>query len=403
MVREDTYTDEGRLLKRQSKMYEKDGTLYRLDTESYTYDQRGNLVEQLNEYHYVNNKYHYVNNNTVGKTKHTSAYDARNQLVEEVIYGYKAREDEFFPNITEKMEYDNQGRVSHYTTITSNEWGDGKSHDSYIEYNEQNGQVVRETRRGDGVDGRWGVDITSRAYDAYGNLVREDREADDTYSGSTNYYYDLATKAEYVQGVDWYDKPGMTLLRIGLLCDACGHKYRVTRITSVNASGDIEGLEGSNTAGSDIRFYYTSLPVVARPQPVVAENAAPKPTQQNVSRDRQAKQKKNTGNKLVGTVRDAAGPLFGATVCEVDQQGRIVKSTITNADGEFTLNMQDTKHKIRIAYIGLETIDVDYSKKKLNVMMQPATGLQIIPLDPVMKRRVAPDTTKWRAIPLKAK
>ena len=232
MVREVTYTDEGRLLKIESKMYEKDGTLYRLSTESFTYDQRGNLVEQLDEYHYVNN-------NIVSKTKRTSVYDARNQLVEEVMYGYKAREDEFFPNITEKMEYDGQGRMSHYTSITSHGLEDSKS-DFYIEYTEQNGQVVRETRRGDGVDGRWGVSITSRAYDAYGNLVREDRESDDTYSGSTNYYYDLATKAEHVQGVDWYDRPGTTLLRIGLLCDACGHQYRITRINSVNASGDFE-------------------------------------------------------------------------------------------------------------------------------------------------------------------
>ena len=253
MVREDTYTDEGRMMKRESKMYDKNGKFYRLSTENYTYDQRGNLVEQLDEYHYVNN-------NTVSKTKRTSAYDARNQLVEEVAYGYKVQEDKFFPNITEKMEYDNQGRVSHYTTITSYEWEDGKSHEFYIEYTEQNGQVVRETRRGDGVDGRWGVSITSRAYDAYGNLVREDRESNDTYSGSTNYYYDLATKAEYVQGVDWYDRPGTTLLRVGLLCDACNHKYRITRINSVNASGDFEGLNGSNTTGSDVRFYYTSLP-----------------------------------------------------------------------------------------------------------------------------------------------
>lgn len=252
MVREVTYTDEGRLLKIESKMYEKDGTLYRLRTESFTYDQRGNLVEQQNEYHYVNN-------NIVSKTKHTSVYDARNQLVEEVAYGYKPREDEFFPNITEKMEYDGQGRMSHYTSITSHGLEDSKS-DFYIEYTEQNGQVVRETRRGDGVDGRWGVSITSRAYDAYGNLVREDRESDDTYSGSTNYYYDLATKAEHVQGVDWYDRPGTALLRIGLLCDACGHQYRITRINSVNASGDFEGMSGSNTTGSDVRFYYTSLP-----------------------------------------------------------------------------------------------------------------------------------------------
>jgi len=47
---------------------------------------------------------------------------------------------------------------------------------------------------------------------------------------------------------------------VGLLCEACKRKSRVTRINSVNASGDFEGMDGSNTTGSDTRFYYTSLP-----------------------------------------------------------------------------------------------------------------------------------------------
>ena len=129
-----------------------------------------------------------------------------------------------------------------------------------IEYTELNGQVVREQRkRKRSGDDNWTVEITNRAYDTYGNLVREDKEKNDTYSGSTNYYYDLATKAENVQGVDWYGKPGTTLLNMGLLCDACGHKYRVTRINGVNASGDFEGLSDSNTSGSDVRFYYTEV------------------------------------------------------------------------------------------------------------------------------------------------
>ena len=121
--------------------------------------------------------------------------------------------------------------------------------------------MVREQRKiNSSRDENWTVDVINRAYDTYGNLVREDREKNDTYSGSTNYYYDLATKAENVQGVGWYDKPGMSLLNWGLLCDACNSKYRVTRINRVNASGDFEGLSGTNTSGSDVRFYYTSLP-----------------------------------------------------------------------------------------------------------------------------------------------
>lgn len=254
MVREDTYTDEGRLLKKESKWYGEDCKLYRINTVRNTYDQRGNLVEQMDEYKMQRSE-------SVSKSKTTYAYNALNQRIEQVAYGYKTQEDEFFPNITDKMEYDKQGRISHSTAIETTGIGEDYKIEAYIEYTEQNGQVVREQRKiNSSRDENWTVEVINRAYDTYGNLVREDREKNDTYSGSTNYYYDLATKAENVQGVGWYEKPGMSLLSWGLLCDACNSKYRVTRINRVNASGDFEGLSGTNTSGSDVRFYYTSLP-----------------------------------------------------------------------------------------------------------------------------------------------
>ncbi|MCR4836645.1 MAG: DUF4419 domain-containing protein [Bacteroidaceae bacterium] len=252
MVREDTYTDEGRMLKRESRMFDKKGKLFHRNTDSYTYDQRGNRVEEMSEYDY--------NSESVSKSKITYAYNALNQRIEQVAYGYKTQEDEFFPNITDKMEYDKQGRISHSTAIETTGIGEDYKIEAYIEYTEQNGQVVREQRKiNSSRDENWTVEVINRAYDTYGNLVREDREKNDTYSGSTNYYYDLATKAENVQGVGWYDKPGMSLLSWGLLCDACNSKYRVTRINRVNASGDFEGLSGTNTSGSDVRFYYTEI------------------------------------------------------------------------------------------------------------------------------------------------
>ena len=253
MVREDTYTDEGRMLKRESKWYGEDGKLFRINTVRNTYDQRGNLVEQMDEYKMQRSE-------SVSKSKITYAYNALNQRIEEVAYGYKTQEDEFFPNITDKMEYDKQGRISHSTAIETTGIGEDYKIETYMEYTEQNGQVVREQRKSNSSrDENWTVEVINRAYDTYGNLVREDREKNDTYSGSTNYYYDLATKAENVQGVGWYDKPGMSLLSWGLLCDACNSKYRVTRINRVNASGDFEGLSGTNTSGSDVRFYYTEI------------------------------------------------------------------------------------------------------------------------------------------------
>ena len=250
MVREDTYTDEGRLLKKESKMYQGGEKLWRTNTENYTYDKRGNLVEVVSEYDYTNTT-------STSKTKTTYAYNSRNQMTEEVIYGYKHNEKEFFPNITNKMEYDKKGRVIHQTTIQTTGIAGDYTSECFIEYTEQNGQVVREQRkRKNSQDDNWKVNVENRAYDTYGNLVREDHEDGNQYKGSTNYYYDLATKAENVMGPEQGSKLGMALLK-----NNESYKYRIMRITGVNASGDFEGLNGVNTSTSDAdtRFYYSEI------------------------------------------------------------------------------------------------------------------------------------------------
>ena len=248
-VNQVTYTDEGSLLKKESKMYQGGEKLWRTNTENYTYDKRGNLVEEVSEYDYTNNM-------GTSKTKTTYAYNSRNQMTEEVIYGYKHNEKEFFPNITNKMEYDKKGRVVHTTTIQTTGIAGDYTSECFIEYTEQNGQVVREQRkRKSSQDEDWKVNVENRAYDTYGNLVREDHEDGNQYKGSTNYYYDLATKAENVMGPEQGSKPGMELLK-----NAESYKYRIVRITGVNASGDFEGLNGVNiSSDADTRFYYSEI------------------------------------------------------------------------------------------------------------------------------------------------
>ena len=249
-VNQVTYTDEGRLLKKESKMYQGGEKLWRTSTDSYTYDKRGNLVEVVSEFDYMNNM-------GTSKTKQTYAYNSRNQMTEEVVYGFKHNEKEFFPNITNKMEYDKKGRVVHTTTIQTTGIAGDYTSECFIEYTEQNGQVVREQRkRKNSQDDNWKVNVENRAYDTYGNLVREDHEDGNQYKGSTNYYYDLATKAENVMGPEQGSKPGMELLK-----NAESYKYRIVRITGVNASGDFKGLNGVNTSTSDAdtRFYYSEI------------------------------------------------------------------------------------------------------------------------------------------------
>ena len=158
------------------------------------------------------------------------------------------------------MEYNKNGRVSHYTMIQTTGLVEDGTIECFIEYTEQNGQVVRETRKGNSLEGDWSVVVENRAYDSYGNLVREDYEEDNQYYGSANYYYDLATKTENVQGLDWFGKPGMAFMQLKMLVQACKCKYRLMRVNGVNPFGDFEGMRGSSTVGQDVRYYYTSLP-----------------------------------------------------------------------------------------------------------------------------------------------
>ena len=55
-----------------------------------------------------------------------------------------------------------------------------------------------------------------------------------------------------------------------------------------------------------------------------------------VSKPQKAKNAKTvkSGDKISGTVSDEAGPLMGATVCEIDSNGRIVNLAVTDMNGE---------------------------------------------------------------------
>jgi TonB-dependent SusC/RagA subfamily outer membrane receptor len=76
--------------------------------------------------------------------------------------------------------------------------------------------------------------------------------------------------------------------------------------------------------------------------------------------------------KISGTVSDAAGPLWGANVVEINEQGQLVGATTTDTLGHFTLKVVNPKNKIRISYIGVKTVELDINKKKYNIIMQPA-------------------------------
>lgn len=83
-----------------------------------------------------------------------------------------------------------------------------------------------------------------------------------------------------------------------------------------------------------------------------------------------------TSYTISGVVRDDMGPLMGATVCEIDENGRIIEATITDNNGKFTMKFRNKKDKVRISYVGCKTVTLDYQKKKYNVLMKLVEGDQ---------------------------
>lgn len=107
---------------------------------------------------------------------------------------------------------------------------------------------------------------------------------------------------------------------------------------------------------------------------------------------------------ISGTVNDANGPLIGAGIEEVDEYNRPIERTVTDVNGHFTLGVTNKKHKIRVRYIGMETVKLKITKKKYHIVMQPKK--YIIDIDSfkgIDGNKGVMQEPRWRAIPLDTK
>ena len=78
-----------------------------------------------------------------------------------------------------------------------------------------------------------------------------------------------------------------------------------------------------------------------------------------------------------GIVSDDFGPLMGATVCEIDGNGRIIESAVTDMNGNFTMKVRNASaHKIRFSYVGLDTQTLKIDKTTYDIKMESKTVLQ---------------------------
>ncbi|MCR4602859.1 MAG: SusC/RagA family TonB-linked outer membrane protein [Prevotella sp.] len=77
-----------------------------------------------------------------------------------------------------------------------------------------------------------------------------------------------------------------------------------------------------------------------------------------------------------GTVSDELGGLMGATVCEIDGNGRIINSAVTDLNGNFTMKVKNPKDKIRFTYVGMSPQILPINKTTFNIHMKSVTTIK---------------------------
>ena len=132
-----------------------------------------------------------------------------------------------------------------------------------------------------------------------------------------------------------------------------------------------------NSKGVASRADIPAVPTVEQMPQRQGLNPLPIPTRE-VTKAKKTKKGKTVkaGDKISGTVSDEAGPLFGATVCEIDANGRIIESVITDINGAFTMKVKKPEDRIRFSYVGMKTVTMPIATKKYEMKMESATRLR---------------------------
>ena len=137
-----------------------------------------------------------------------------------------------------------------------------------------------------------------------------------------------------------------------------------------------------NSKGAASRSDMPAVPSVGQILQRQGLSTQPIPTREVTKAKKANKKRVKAGKKISGVVNDEFGPVFGATVCEIDENGQVVASTVTDVNGNFTLKVVDPQDKLRISYIGSRTVMLDIDRKAYNVMMKPSTILKTVPVTP---------------------
>ena len=91
-------------------------------------------------------------------------------------------------------------------------------------------------------------------------------------------------------------------------------------------------------------------------------------------------------SSVSGTVRDDFDALMGASVCEVDANGRIINATTTDMNGHFTMKVKDQKNKLRFSFVGCQSQTLPLNRSVYSIKLSSATVIKEVTVK--AKRRV---------------
>ena len=78
-----------------------------------------------------------------------------------------------------------------------------------------------------------------------------------------------------------------------------------------------------------------------------------------------------------GSVLDEFGPVMGAAVCEIDATGRIIESTTTDVNGNYSMKVSNpTKNKLRISFVGTLAQTLPFTSDEINVTLKNQNTLK---------------------------
>ena len=77
-----------------------------------------------------------------------------------------------------------------------------------------------------------------------------------------------------------------------------------------------------------------------------------------------------------GTLFDEMGELVGASVCEIDNSGRIIEATVTDLNGNFSMPIRNPKDKLRFSYVGCKTKILPIDQETYKVTLESENTLE---------------------------